>query len=425
MTGNSTVLQLGPAAARALHLHAQGLLKPLPRRARKPDVLAAIERMQLLQIDTIHVVARSPYLVLYSRLGAYPPIWLEELLAAADIFETWAHEACFAPMSSWPLLRQHVLDKDHHWAIRSARRTHAGGDPGMQAALQRIRDEGAMRSADFSQGDRPRGGWWGWKDEKRWLEAWFALGELMVARRDNFQRVYDISERVLARAGIDPQAQQALPPALLRRQLVERSVKALGIARPEWLADYYRLRGRVEREELDELVTLGRLHQVSVRGWRDGASVHADLWPQAQAAAAGRLRASLTTVLSPFDPVVWDRRRARELFDFDYRLECYVPQPKRQFGYFVLPILHRGRLLGRLDAKAHRGDGVFEIRRIALEDEATPDPGGCRAIAQALVRLADWHGCPRLLLAPAAASRALARELKSVLDEVDRGIRRR
>lgn len=414
-------LILSPVAARLLHLAAQGLLKPWSRRVRKADVLATIERMQLLQIDTIHVVARSPYLVLYSRLGRYPASWLDELLAEAEIFETWAHEACFAPMSNWSLLRQHALDKHHHWAVRSARRTHERGDPGMLALLERIRSEGALRSSDFRGGDRPSGGWWGWKDEKRWLEAWFALGELMVARRERFQRVYDTSERVLARAGIDLGCYEPMPVDVMRRNLIERSVKALGIARPEWLADYYRLGGKVERDELRELVALGRLIPVQVRGWPATAYVHVDLLAQARAAASGRLRASLTTVLSPFDPVVWDRRRAWELFDFDYRLECYVPQPKRQFGYFVLPILHRGRLLGRLDAKAHRTDGVFEIRRIALEQWAAPDEATCVALAQVVHRLAQWHGCAKVLLPRGAADRGLARMLGVALTAASAG----
>lgn len=415
MVKTSSSLMLSPTAARSLHLAAQGLLRPWARRARKVDVLASIERMQLLQIDTIHVVARSPYLVLFSRLGQYPASWLDELLAEAAIFETWAHEACFAPMSSWPLLRQQALDKHHHWAVRSARRTHDRGDPGMLALLERIRREGALRSSDFRDGDRPSGGWWGWKDEKRWLEAWFALGDLMVARRERFQRVYDISERVLARGGIDLARYRPMPPQVMRRHLIERSVKALGIARPEWLADYYRLGGKVEHDELQELVTAGRLFQVEVRGWSGIAYVHTDLSEQARAASAGRLRASLTTVLSPFDPVVWDRRRARELFGFDYRLECYVPEPKRQFGYFVLPILHRGRIIGRLDAKAHRADGVFEIRRIALEDQVVPDDATCMAIAQAIGDLARWHDCADVLWPEAAPERRLAKMLGAAL----------
>lgn len=413
-----TAPTLGLAAARTLHLAAQGLLHGPRRRARKPDVLAAIVRMQLLQIDTIHVVARSPWLVLYSRLGAYPPHWLDELLAEGAIFETWAHEACLAPMADWALLHQHAQAKDHHWATRSARRTYGRGEAGMRRILDHIREHGPMRSADFREGHGRRGSWWGWKDGKRWLEAWFALGELMVARRENFQRVYDITDRVLARAGIDRRAHVPLPPDALRRELVERSVKALGVVRPAWVADYYRLGHRVTGEELDALVEAGRLCRVHVRGLAGPAYVHAGLWPLARAAAEGRLRPSRTTVLSPFDPVVWDRRRASELFGFDYRLECYVPPARRQFGYFVLPILHRGRLCGRLDAKAHREDGVFEVRRLALEPDLRPGPTMCASLARMLWPLARWHGCSAVRLVPGAAERGLQGPLAAAIRAV-------
>lgn len=414
-------LTLSVRAARAIHLAAQGLLTAWPRRARKVDVLAAIERMQLLQIDTIHVVARSPYLVLYSRLGHYPSDWLDELLADGAVFETWAHEACFAPMANWPWLHQHSLAKDHHWAIRSAKRTHAGNAPGMVEVLEKIRAQGAMRSSDFSDGDRPRGGWWGWKDEKRWLEAWFALGELMVARRDNFQRVYDLSDRVLASAGIDRSAHVPIPVDTLRRQVIERSVRALGIARPEWVADYYRLGGRVDRAELDELVAMGRLFRAEVRGWSGDVYIPAELRPLAERAAMGRLRPTLCTVLSPFDPVVWDRRRALELFDFDYRLECYVPQPKREFGYFVLPLLHRGRLIGRVDAKAHRDQRVFEVRRFALEADQTLDAALAATLAEMFRRLAAWHGCDAVSFAPSSAGRGVLKALGAALAAIMSG----
>jgi uncharacterized protein YcaQ len=231
-------VRLTRAAARALHLHAQGLLAPVRRRPRRYDVPAAVARMQLLQIDTISVVARSPYLVLFSRLGEYDPAWLDEALAEGSIVESWAHEACFAPMADYPLLRAHLASKAHHWALRHADRQQRENAAGMQRVLARIRDEGPLRSSDFDTAERT-GGWWGWKDEKRWLEALFARGELMVARRERFQRVYDLAERVLERAGVDPLVAAAAPDtAAVRQTLVERSVRALGIARADRIADY-------------------------------------------------------------------------------------------------------------------------------------------------------------------------------------------
>jgi uncharacterized protein YcaQ len=161
-------------------------------------VLAAIERMELLQIDTIHVVARSPYLVLFSRLGPYTQAWLDQLLAKGKLFETWAHEACFAPMSDYALLRAQPSAASSHWAQKSAHRTRAQHARSMADLLEHIRAARPVKSERLRGTDGERGGWWGWKSEKRWLEALFALGELMIARRENFQRVYDLRERVLA-----------------------------------------------------------------------------------------------------------------------------------------------------------------------------------------------------------------------------------
>lgn len=389
-------IRLSNAGARAVHVAAQGLLSARRKRASKDSVLAAIQRMRLLQIDTIHVVARSPYLVLFSRLGPYSPAWLDELLEEGRIFESWAHEACFAPMSDWALLRSHLLDKGHHWALRNALRVRHEQAPGMLRMLDHIRSNGAVRSADFERSDGQRGGgWWGWKDEKRWLEAWFGLGELMVARREKFQRVYDLTERVLANAGVD--ASDGVDAGSPTRQvLIERSILALGIARASWIADYFRLRPRVDALELSPLIAAGLIRQVDVAGWAEPGYVHVDLMPTLMAAASGRLRATLTTVLSPFDPVVWDRVRASELFGFDYRLECYLPAAKRRFGYFVLPVLHRGRLVARLDAKAHRGEGLFEIKSIELEPAVVVDDGLVSALASAIATFARWHGANRL-----------------------------
>jgi uncharacterized protein YcaQ len=406
---------LSPSAARALHLAAQGLRLP-PSTAPTPEhLLAAIARMQLLQIDTIHVVARSPYLVLFSRLGAYPPAWLDQLLAQGRIFETWAHEACFAPIADWPLLRAALRDKSGHWAIRSAERTQDRDAAGMAALLELIRRDGPVRSADFRRAPGAgAGGWWAWSEEKRWLEAGFARGTLMVARRERFQRVYDLSERVLAAAGIDPARVQLPAPAATRLALIERSVRALGVARAGWLADYFRLAPTVTPDELTPLLAAGRIQAVRVRGWDEPAYVHADHAGHLALACAGRLRARATTVLSPFDPVVWDRARARALFDFDYRLECYTPAAQRRFGYFTLPILHGDRLVGRLDAKAHRQARVFEVHRIDLPVARPAQAALLAPVAAAIARCARWHGAETATLA-AADGVGIVRPLRAAL----------
>lgn len=388
--------------ARNLHLAAQGLAAPPRRRARKADVLEAIARMRVLQIDTIHVVARSPYLVLFSRLGAYRQQWLDELLADGAIFECWAHEACFAPFADYALHREQSRHDARlkHWAMRIAERARRDHADGMQALLAHVRANGAVRSSDFERKDGGGGGWWGWKNEKRWLEALFALGELMIARRERFQRVYDLSERVLANARRHASFDEAaLPREALERAFVLGAVRALGLTQARWINDYFRGGGKLKDAALDALVERGDLLRVAVDGWKAPAYVHPDHAEALARAAAGRLRATRTTLLSPFDPVVWDRERAATLFGFDYRIECYTPAPKRRWGYYVLPILHRGRLVGRLDAKAHRGDGLFEVKALFLEDGVVPDEALAMAIARAIAECANWHATPRVAVA--------------------------
>jgi len=384
---------LTAAQARSLHLAAQGLLTPPARAARREDVLAAVRRMALLQLDTIHVVARSHHLVLHARLGDYRPEWLDDLLAEGALFETWAHEACLAPVEDNGLHRR-MLATSHHWSVRRARKLLAEEGAGMAALLEEVRRRGPVKTSDFASEPPRRTGWWGWKKEKAWLEAWLALGELMVARRERFQRVYDLAERVL------PAAARRAPPdeAGARLAAIEKSVRALGVTQARWIHDYFRTRPRLTPEDLRPLVEAGRLLEVRVRGWATPGFVHRDHAPLLRRAALGKLEATHTALLSPFDPVVWDRERALAMFGFDYRLECYVPARKRRHGYFVLPILRRGALVGRLDAKAHRARGVFEVKALHLEPGVAAGPALLGDLAAALAASARWHGTPEVRL---------------------------
>jgi uncharacterized protein YcaQ len=401
-----TELNLSLAAARALHLAAQGLLQPRRRKAQKADVLDTIRRMGVLQIDTIHVVARSPYLVLWSRLGDYPQSWLEEHLAEGALFEYWAHEACFVPIEDYRLLRHRMVDPaamGWKYSVNWMRERRAD----VERVLQHIRSNGPVRSADFERTDGKGGGWWEWKPEKRSLEVLFTAGKLMIARRHNFQRVYDLAERVLP--GWDDSRMPGMEET--RRELALKTVRALGLARAAWVADYYRT--KPPRADLEALAGEGLLLRARVQGWKDTVYIHHELADLAQAAAEGSLVPTLTTILSPFDPVVWDRRRALDLFDFDYRLECYTPAEKRRYGYFTLPILRRGALVGRIDAKAHRRNGMFELKNLVLEPGARVTDRFVRDVAGAVQRLANWHGCPQVQVQacePAAFGAALQAE---------------
>jgi uncharacterized protein YcaQ len=382
-------MDLSHVAARALMVAAQRLDRRPDRPATKADVLGLIRHMHVLQIDTIHVVARSPYLVLWSRLGSYPPEWLTELLAEGALFEYWAHEACFLPIEDFALYRYRMLAaKEMGW--RYAREWAAQNPEAIARVLAHVQAHGPVRSSDFERTDGSDGKWWGWKTEKRALETLFTAGDLMIARRHNFQRIYDLRERVL------PSWDDAsLPPIEdVRRMLALRAVRALGVTSARWVADYFRTAQRDTAPLLPQLAAEGALHEVRVAGWQQPGYIHPDNLALAEAAAAGSLIPELTTLLSPFDPLVWDRARALAMFGFDYRIECYTPAPKRRYGYFTLPILWRGQLIGRLDPKAHRKERRFEIKALHLEpgiqitDELVAD------LAGALRDCAAWHQTP-------------------------------
>jgi uncharacterized protein YcaQ len=384
-------VELTQDAARAMLLAAQGLLAPPAAPATKADVLAAIRRMGVLQIDTIHVVARSPYLVLWSRLGRYEPRWLDELLAEGALFEYWAHAACFLPIEDFAVYRHRML----------ARRTPEGrwkAWADANAAVidrvhQRVRDSGPVRSADFERDGRA-GAWWDWKPEKTALELLFDQGQLMIARRERFQRLYDLQERVLP-AWDDA---DALSADEVRRRHVLDAVRCLGVAPARWVADYFRIKKQGVAALLAALAAEGALAPVAVAGWDGPGYVHPANLPLAERAAAGALTPTGTTLLSPFDPVVWDRERALGLFDFHYRIEVYTPAERRAYGYFTLPILHGGRIVGRLDPKAHRAAGVFEVRAVHLEPWVALDEGLVAGLAGAIAACAAWHGTPEVQL---------------------------
>ena len=412
------MVELTLAQARALHLGAQGLLQPPAKTATPAALCACITRMGLLQIDTIHVVARSPYLVLFSRLCPYPPHWLDEALAAGQVFETWAHEASFAPSDDLLLHRSYNRDCRTHWGLTSARQSHLHQRAHLDALLEHIRQQGAVKSSDFERKDAQGSAWWGWKDEKRWLEALFASGELMVARREKFQRVYDLAERVAPQLSAPPTAPTApTAPVAVAQQFLEKSIAALGITQARWVHDYFRMKPRLKDADLTPLVASGTVLQVTVQGWDAPGYVHASQASLLKKVVAGTLAATHTALLSPFDPVVWDRERVATMFDFDYRLECYTPQAKRVYGYFVLPILCRGQLIGRLDAKAHRAQGVFEVKSLF------PQPGMCWSEAQvhdvagAIWQSAQWHGTPEVKITH-AQSAPLAGALRQALKAI-------
>ncbi len=258
-----SALTLNLESARQLQLHSLGLAYEPTQLATRARLLKAIEAMGQLQIDTISVVNRSPYLVLYARLGHYPSEWLEKALADKKIFEVWSHEACFASVKHMGSMRAQLKDRQH-WSQRSLQKALTEHGPQMKALLKRIEKTGPVQASEFerarithndeSEGNATKqiAGWWNWKPEKRWLEAWFASGHLMVARREGFQRVYEIAERLHPKLANESFSAFA-DPQILRQHFALQSIEALGICKLSWLHDYYRLPRRFTMAELEPL----------------------------------------------------------------------------------------------------------------------------------------------------------------------------
>lgn len=398
------------AAVRALALHAQGLAtRPGAEPPPTPDAIYnTIERIGCVQIDTLQMVQRSQYLVLWSRLGCYEPADLDRLLSGEQsalpsqngrrLFEYWLHAASLIPLTRYryrlPFMRhfreggsrwtQHWLEKPENVAL-------------MEAVLERIRREGPLRAADFEHDGRPRGSWWDWKPAKEALEILYYRGDVMIAGRVNFQRLYDLSERVL------PDWVDTTEPTRneMLRYLVELSVRALGICLPAQAADYLHLKRSEAKPIVADLIANGIFVEVQAESG-DGKVqtfiVHRDQLPLLEQAAGGALRAERTTFLSPFDSLLWARDRDTQLWGFDHRLEAYTPAPKRQWGYFCLPILYHDRLVGRFDPKLERRTGTLRLKALYLEPGISPEEELIAAVAEAMRDFMAFHRASNLVI---------------------------
>lgn len=407
-------MELRLTEARALLLAAQGLLAPPPEDPKKEDVLETIRRMGVLQIDAINVVARSQYLVLWSRLGCYEPRWLDALLAEGALFEYWGHAASFLPIEDFPLFRRRMLETNgwQSHALRWALGWRAANEAAYEAMLTYIRENGPVRTSDFERTDGKAGGWWNWKVEKAALEALHITGDVMIARRDGFQRVYDLRERVLP--GWDDA--RTLDTGAAQREFVLRAVRSLGIAPAKWVNDYYRLPKKGIVALLETLATEGLLIRASIEGWKGPAYIHPEHEGLAEAAATGELQPQRTTFLSPFDPIIWDRARAQDLYNFAYQIEVYTPAERRRYGYFTLPILHGGTLVGRIDPKVERKEGRLLIRAAHLEPGVVLDEPLVDGLVAALRDFARFHEVAEVVVEqsdPPTLAPALRKRLKA------------
>jgi uncharacterized protein len=343
-----------------------------------------VNRLSLHQIDSVNVLVRAHYLPAFSRLGAYDRGLLDRAAwgpkRQRTLFEYWAHEASLLPLELQPMLRWRMAQAERGqigWgSLRAfAREKRKEADD----VLDRIRAEGPLAASDFENG-KGRGGWWGWGEAKRALEWLFWAGLITTAtRRSSFERVYDLPERVI------PSATLALPtpdPADAKRELVERSALALGVATASDLRDYFRLDPASARDAIAELLEQEVLIPVAVEGWRKPAFLHRD---------AKRPRRIIgQALLAPFDPLVWERSRTERLFGFRYRIEIYVPAEKRVHGYYVLPFLMDDRLIARVDLKAYRQRSRLLVRQVTWELDALNV--GRERLAAELSLMAEWLG---------------------------------
>ena len=402
MLGEQTVPEKTPGpigmsleTARTLALVKQGLHRRPPNTG-KPALLDTIRRIGLLQLDTINVVARSHYLVMLSRVGLYDPADLDALLYPdRHLFEQWAHAACLIPVEDYHYFAPVILHRRERplqvWLLPGL-----GDNPQqvLDAVLAEVRERGPLASRDFEDPRAERGSWWDWKPAKTALEVLFERGYLMVDRRESFQRYYDLAERVLPASAGSP----SRTVDDWRRWAALRSVACLGVATAAQVSDYYRQQKAAARAALEALVAEKAVVPVAVEGWRDTAYlVPADL-ALVEEIEAGAHQPMLTAFLSPFDNLIWERRRVRDLFGFDYRIEMYTPAARRQHGYYVLPILHRGRLVGRLDPKADRQSRSLVVRAVYLEPGEVIADDLVAGVAEALREFMAFHGCERLAI---------------------------
>jgi uncharacterized protein YcaQ len=387
--------------ARRIVLAAQGLAAPATRRkAGGPAALrAALERLGAIQIDSINVVARNHELVLAARAGAHDPAAFDRLVYRRRAgFEYWGHAASFLPMGSYrlflPRMRRMAATTRGWWG--DVRRRHADL---YGPVLDRIRAEGPLAASAFRDpAGRRRGTWWDWAPAKHVLEDLFDQGVLLVHDRVNFERRYDLAERVLP-AGLDTSEPTAAEAALTLTLL---GARALGVGTAADLADYFRLPPEEARPALAEAVAARLLEEVAVAGWAKPAYL-------LRGTRVPRRRDHPPVLLSPFDSLIWSRERTQRLFGFRYRLEVYVPAAKRVYGYYTLPLLLDGRLVARIDPKYERQTGVLILRRLTIEDGVAP------TFALAGIAAAAWRLAAHLRASDVAAGpdvpRGLARGL--------------
>lgn len=388
---------------RTLALHTQGLaVQESPGPVTRDRIYEAIGQIGCLQIDTLQMVQRSQYVALWSRLGTYNADDLDALAYDPDsrrLFEYWWHAACYLPVEAY----RYALPTMRWYQEGGGRRNPAfldkeGSQDVVEHVLERIHEEGGLRAADFEHDRKERGTWWDWKPAKRALEYLYDRGDLMITNRVNFQRVYDLRERVLPDwvDTSEPTAEEAV------RYRLESAVRAMGICQPNQPSDYYSHMKRTEaKPAVEALVGEGVFVEVTATltdGETHNLIVHRDNLSSLEQAADGALMAGRTTFLSPFDSLFYPQGRDMQLWNFRQVLEAYKPADQREWGYFCLPILHKDRLVGRFDPKLERDTGTLRLKALYLEPGVAPDDELVQAVAAAMTDFMAFHDANDLVI---------------------------
>jgi uncharacterized protein len=382
---------LSQREARWLAIEAQGLGRPRPRARGRRPLRELVAKLGVIQLDAINVLARTQSLVPFSRLGAYSVAHLHELSGPQGaLFEYWAHAASLLPVASQPLLRWRMAEfrsgrEPRSYAVRWRAWGKAHADY-IASVFRQVRERGPLAAAQLSDPRRRTGAWWGRRSVGRQALEWlFARGELAAWRNGRFERVYDLPERVIPR---DVLARPSPAVEDAQRQLVAAAARSLGVATSGDLADYYRISPRAGAARVAELVEAGELLEVEIEGWSEPGYCP-------RAARVRRPERPHATLLSPFDSLIWERKRTRRLFGFDYRIEVYVPAAHRRHGYYVLPLLLGDALVARLDLEAERRASALRVAGAYVE------PGQklgevAQAAAAELDELRAWLGLERI-----------------------------
>lgn len=383
---------VSPALARRIALAAQGFGRPHPSNPGTRQLHATVDRLGLLQIDSVNVFERSHYLPVFARLGAYDKSALDALTFAQSgrYIEYWGHEAAILPRESWPLFRWRM--DSYRERSRANPQSWSNENTGFLRWLQEeLAEKGPLPASSIEHDANKRvGPWWGWSDVKIGLETLFRWGEIVSAGRAGFERTYALPEQVLPSAILD----RSIPRDDAIRELVRRSAVSYGIGTLDDLADYYRLSSADTRLAIADLVDSGELLPVTVPGWLRGQRPR-EAWLHRDARRPRRIDAD--ALLSPFDPVVWARNRAHRMFDFHYRIEIYTPRHKRVHGYYVLPVLLDDKLAARVDLKNDRASGTLRVQAAWIEPDALPD--AAERVAALIRQAAAWQQNERITVA--------------------------